>query len=124
MEEEEVMALSSAGTLGQVCSLQIKLVRAIISLLLENKVSESRCIPFKKNVFALNIFGNNNIEKGILIFPSLLGHCTRCHREKYEPVVLGQDALSDDEGQKTPHGNALVAPTIKPTIRPKLEVRA
>ena len=35
MEEEEVvMALSSAGTLGQVCSLQIKL---IISILLEKK---------------------------------------------------------------------------------------
>ena len=39
-------------------------------------------------------------------------------------MVLGQDPLSDDEGQKTPHGNALVAPTIKPTIRPKLEIRA
>ena len=34
MEEEEVMALSSAGTLGQVCSLQIKL---IISILLEKR---------------------------------------------------------------------------------------
>ena len=34
MEEEVVMALSSAGTLGQVCSLQIKL---IISILLEKR---------------------------------------------------------------------------------------
>ena len=34
MEEEEVMALSSEGTLGQVCSLQIKL---IISILLEKR---------------------------------------------------------------------------------------
>ena len=91
MEEEEVMALSSAGTLGQVCSLQIKL---IISILLE-----------KRDIDISIILGS-------------------LYREKYEPVVLGQDPLSDDEGQKTPHGNALVAPTIKPTITPKLEIRA